>query len=61
MYPPCVKRLLVENVRLAPLETEAVLPERLGKRLSVDPKAIEGLEVVRKSLDARKKPCVSPE
>jgi uncharacterized FAD-dependent dehydrogenase len=47
--------IVVENLRLGVEEPDAVLPKRAAERLGVDAGAIEGLDVVHRSLDARRK------
>jgi uncharacterized FAD-dependent dehydrogenase len=47
--------VVVENVRLAVDEPEAALQARVAARLGVAPDAIDGLDVVHRSLDARRK------
>lgn len=47
--------VVLENVRLAVDEPEDALQARVAERLGVDPSAIAGLDVVHRSLDARRK------
>jgi uncharacterized protein len=49
------ERVVVENLRLEVDEPEQVLSSRAAERLGVSPAAIQGLEVVRRALDARRK------
>lgn len=47
--------LLFENVRLAVGEPEEAVAKKVARRLGVDAAALDGLEVVHRALDARKK------
>lgn len=47
--------VVVENVRLAVDEPEEALQARVAARLGLAPSAIQGLDVVHRSLDARRK------
>jgi uncharacterized protein len=47
--------ILLKNISLSPAEEETLLPEKAAAALKIPPERILGLEIVRKSLDARKK------
>ena len=50
----------VSNLRLGLDEPEAALPEQAARALGVDPSALRGWRILRKSLDARDKDRLNP-
>ena len=48
---------LVNGIKLLPDESESLLHEKAAKKLSCKAENIKEIKIIKKSIDARKKPC----
>lgn len=52
------KRYILGEIRLRPDEPEEIIPKKIAKKLRINRKEIQDVQVVRRSVDARRKPDV---